>query len=372
MLQRRLFSIADVVNNILDALPTEMWTSATTTFLDPAIGGGQFVKEIERRLREAGHSAENIKSRVFGYDSSNLRLRATIGRNRLIGTYEVKDFIESDTDMRFDVVVGNPPYQDGNKEGGQNKIYNLFCKKALELGSVVAMVTPTSVCEKSKRFSLLGLQGLKRVDFTANNHFNVGIKICSWIVDKSYDGDIEVVYDDSTITVPKGEFIYDTVDPIIDVYKRVMDLCQDTKKANNRMFKRNNHGPAFSPTESEQHCYPIYCNNRGNEYFVYTKRQPVFHNEQKLIISNTKALKEENIIVDDRDYGPSYFAYPVTTDAEVENIKSFVLSEYFVALAQEFRRIRGGQNTVLIDYCPTFDVHRLWTNEEVKNFFENL
>jgi hypothetical protein len=114
-------------------------------------------------------------------------------------------------------IVGNPPYQDGNKEGGQNKIYNQFCKKALELGNTVAMITPTSVCEKSKRFSLLGLEGLKRVDFTANNHFNVGVKICSWIVDKSYDGDVEIVYDDSTIIVPKGEFIYDTVDPVIDV-----------------------------------------------------------------------------------------------------------------------------------------------------------
>ena len=31
-----------------------------------------------------------------------------------------------DVDMKFDVVVGNPPYQDGSKEGGQNKIYNLF------------------------------------------------------------------------------------------------------------------------------------------------------------------------------------------------------------------------------------------------------
>jgi hypothetical protein len=26
---------------------------------------------------------------------------------------------------------------------------------------------------------------------------------------------------------------------------------------------------------------------------------------------------------------------------------------------------------VLIDYCPVFDIHRRWTNKEVKDFFEN-
>jgi len=153
MLQRRQFSIADVVNNMLDALPTEMWTSATTTFLDPAIGGGQFVKEIERRLRAAGHSDENIKSRVFGFDSSNLRLRAAKGRNKLVGTYEVKDLIDNEVLMDFDVVVGNPPFNNADKKttggtGGNSTLYRTFRKKALSIlkpGGILAFISPKAI-----------------------------------------------------------------------------------------------------------------------------------------------------------------------------------------------------------------------------------
>ncbi len=66
MLSRLKFAIAPLVKEILDNLPDSIWTSSSTTFLDPAMGGGQFLVEIERRLRVAGHSDENIANRVFG------------------------------------------------------------------------------------------------------------------------------------------------------------------------------------------------------------------------------------------------------------------------------------------------------------------
>ena len=153
MLQRRTFKISDVVNNILDSFSADIWTSTTTTFLDPAIGGGQFVKEIERRLRKAGHSNENIKSRVFGFDSSNLRLRAAVGRNKLVGTYEVKNLIDNEVLMDFDVVVGNPPFNNADKKttggtGGNSTLYRTFRKKALSVlkpGGILAFVSPKAI-----------------------------------------------------------------------------------------------------------------------------------------------------------------------------------------------------------------------------------
>jgi hypothetical protein len=47
--------IGELVKEMLDQLPPRVWTDPTVTFLDPAFGGGQFLMEIERRLREAGH-----------------------------------------------------------------------------------------------------------------------------------------------------------------------------------------------------------------------------------------------------------------------------------------------------------------------------
>lgn len=138
MLQRRRFDISSTVNSILDKLPSSIWTSSTTTFLDPAIGGGQFVAEIERRLTKAGHSIENIKNRVFGYEANNLRIRTIVGRLKLKGTYRKSDFINEDNTMKFDVVVGNPPFNNGDKDstggtGGNSRLYKHFRVKALDV-----------------------------------------------------------------------------------------------------------------------------------------------------------------------------------------------------------------------------------------------
>ena len=231
------------------------------------------------------------------------------------------------------------------------------------------------MCRKSKRFSIVGQSGLKYVNFSANNHFKVGVDVCHWTIDKKYTGDVTVECSDGSIhKVKSGKEIYDfsKVDKqILKVYEGVMNHTVSLNKSNNRMFIRNNHGPAFSDKKTEEHIYPTYSNNRGIEKITYTKRIPVFHGKKKIIISNTKALNAETLIVDTKDYGPSYFAYEVKNNKELDSIKSFVLTEYFLKLYKEFRNIRGGINSVLINYCPKFDTSKIWTNEKVKEFFES-
>lgn len=84
-----VFTPPQLVNEMLDQLPPEVWSSSTTTFFDPAIGGGQLVKEIERRLKEAGHSLENIASRVFGMESDLLSVNYAVNTHKLVGNYQV-------------------------------------------------------------------------------------------------------------------------------------------------------------------------------------------------------------------------------------------------------------------------------------------
>jgi hypothetical protein len=140
------FEIEGLVNEILDQLPTEVWTSTTTTFFDPAIGGGQFVNEIENRLRMYGHSNVNIKGRVYGCESSHLNVKYAVNKNKLVGNYEVCNFLEKDfSHMKFDVVIGNPPYQEGGRDDQANKLWPQFVKKSYDLVEVdghVAMITP--------------------------------------------------------------------------------------------------------------------------------------------------------------------------------------------------------------------------------------
>ena len=143
MLSRMKFEIEALVDEMLDQLPNDIWVSDSTTFFDPAIGGGQFVRAIEQRLQKFGHSNDNIRNRVFGFEESNLHLRFAVNKYNLVGQYtkeSYKKFLEMDETMKFDVVIGNPPYNsndtsraDKAHRGQGDNLAKKFTVKSLEL-----------------------------------------------------------------------------------------------------------------------------------------------------------------------------------------------------------------------------------------------
>jgi hypothetical protein len=145
MLSRLKFEISPLVNEILDQLPAEVWTSETTTFLDPAIGGGQFIHAIEQRLRSVGHSDDNINGRVYGCENSKLSVQYAKNKYKLVATLGVGDFLTKDfTTMKFDVVVGNPPFSE--KAKASDKLWAKFIAKAMPLinqDGILAFITPS-------------------------------------------------------------------------------------------------------------------------------------------------------------------------------------------------------------------------------------
>ena len=131
------FKIEKLVNTMLDKIPTYIWESSTTTFLDPCMAGGQFCYEIERRLRSYGHSEENIAGRVFGWEANEQIIQFAVNSKRLIGKYNVVNVLNLEYNykiMKFDVIIGNPPYNENNAGSGAagsgRAIYHKFINLA--------------------------------------------------------------------------------------------------------------------------------------------------------------------------------------------------------------------------------------------------
>lgn len=130
----------EVVNEMLDKLPQEVFESSTTTFLDPCFGSGTFLVELIKRLIENGHTKENIQKRVFGIEIERGFFNRTSRKlSQIQPTLLQEDFLEKEFDMKFDVVTGNPPYNkrvgDGGKSGtvGDKTFYRKFVNKAFEV-----------------------------------------------------------------------------------------------------------------------------------------------------------------------------------------------------------------------------------------------
>lgn len=379
MLARLKFNIDPLINEMLDQIPQDVLINGT--ILDPAIGGGQFVKEVERRKRAAGKTNSEIADTVFGIEENTLRRDYAINKHQLSGTYEVADFLTKNFNgVKFDVIIGNPPYQDGKKVGGQNKIYNQFSKKAISLlktDGKIAFITPSSVLRESKRFSLIDVTGLKLVNFNANNYFTtVGVNICSWIIDKSYKGNVKVISQQGENIVPPNTSIYNPSEFDLEFINIYESLKRVAKTPKDRMFKQNPVDASISgrsKTLTATHTYPVYkIGANGDELVQYNKPIPKLYGKLKFVISTTKAFRDSSCVVSANDFDVNHLFIDVNNQTEVDNIKSFLFSEYFVNHSFNFKRLDGYGFNNSLTYLPTFDKTKNWTNIEVKSFIEGF
>jgi 16S rRNA G966 N2-methylase RsmD len=128
-----VFTPIELVKEMLDKIPEDVWKNPKSIFLDPCMGKGTFLIEIVNRLTYIyGYTEENAKSRVYGYD---IRVKyINYLQRRGFVNLRHKDFLSEIIKMKFDVIVGNPPYNDngGIKKGGKN-LYSKFISLSLKL-----------------------------------------------------------------------------------------------------------------------------------------------------------------------------------------------------------------------------------------------
>jgi hypothetical protein len=230
MVTRLKFPIEPLVIQMLDQLPADVWTSSTTTFLDPAMGGGQFLVEIQRRLRAAGHGDLNIAERMYGCESNILRVNYSKNNKKLVtNKLFVRNSLDYDWgDMKFDVIVGNPPYnEDAGEErlsaGNSNNstLYTEFVKFSLSRASYVALVIPAGWTMKDIETKLLIEKGLQSVRFLGESVFGMvkirsGVSVVTSVA--GYSGPI-------SITTREGHtYQQSRTDPIRNVDKKVKTI----------------------------------------------------------------------------------------------------------------------------------------------------
>ena len=280
--------------------------------------------------------------------------------------------------MKFDVVIGNPPYQlpGQNQSKSGHKLYSDFAEQAFGLitdTGFISLLTPANVLKKNKWFSLLGKQGLKFVDFTINDFFNVGIKICHWTYQNGYSGDVTVKAGDDVLVQPYADPIFDFSNTDLEFAKLYFRLKKVITKPAQRMFKQNpvdTRTRSFEPIEGY---YPVYRLNKGEpELFQYNKPTPKLQGKKKYVVGITKAFNKQGTIVSNLDFDVAHMFVEVENEEQVANLESFIFSPYFVEHVQKFKNMDGYGFNMAIRQLPPFDLNRSWTNEEVKDFVESI
>jgi type I restriction-modification system DNA methylase subunit len=63
-----VFTPTELVQEVLDKLPQELFSDATKTFIDPSCGDGQFLSEVLIRKLENGIPFETALSTIYGVE----------------------------------------------------------------------------------------------------------------------------------------------------------------------------------------------------------------------------------------------------------------------------------------------------------------
>ena len=357
-----VFTPPDLVNEMLDKLSHDVWTNPKLKWLEPGSGMGNFCIIIYQRLivslkdkipnydKRKKHILEKMlfavemnPKNVFTYKKI-FDIEDKYKLNIYEGNYLTFNPLEEWGIEKFDIIIGNPPYQ--QKVGPKNTepLWNKFVIKSftmLQIGGYLVFIHPAGWRNIDGRFKNIQKEILSRdLKYLEIHNEKDGIKTFSsetrydWYVVKNEKVDITntiIKFQDgvtNTINVNGLEFIPN------GEYEKITSMMAKNEEENvNVIYSRSLYGTDkkhMSRTKTEEYKYPcVYTvNSKSEPSFFYSYKQHGHFGTPKLIWSN--GGNPGSYVDSNGDYGLTQFAYAIVDKPEnLQKIKRIFDSKEF-------------------------------------------
>jgi site-specific DNA-methyltransferase (adenine-specific) len=416
-----VFTPRQLIEEMLDTLPAEVWTNKDLKWLDPAVGIGNFPSVILDRLmvgleevlpNEEERRKHILEEMLYMCDISiknlfllyklfdcNNEYKLNVHRGSFLEE-NFKDKMYSWGIEKFDVIVGNPPYQSSDSTG-DNKLYLDFSKRSISLmneNSILLFITPKNiidyilVCDKNRTYFDDFYQITHLVIDTPSKYFKgVGSTFLYFLLVKTpYIDKTSLTFLDTDkseknidMILIKGESIPNILSKndisIIEKIKKKSNiyfdfkvmLTNDVRKREFRIRKKQIDNGTVSLIETEEYKYPIIDGIKKTNPFpgkVLYSRNDFSDKKSKVIMNRSGYLCPSYDSTGDYFLSDNLIYLNIENNSEFNNFNSIIESKIFKYWLNQFR-LNGFSDEKNLKRFPIIEINKNWTNIELYEYF---
>lgn len=331
---------------IIAHIPDEVLLKPGVRILSVACGHCTETRLIAKRMLALGISKEAVRDSIWLIDKYQQFTNDAVVRYGFKNVVQ-KDFLTWEPGMKFDVVVGNPPFQDTHRSG--NPLWPLFTKKGFEVVSedgYVGLITPGRWVLpghniKESKIRVWDEYVAKYNPIVVNlgecsRYFSVGSSddyFSYFVVQKCLNSSQSL----TTVTTPAGQFkirlsavswlpYRNCTLTAIEILNKIASKKHDSFQL---VWKYDRSHTSLSEVKLDSHQVPVFV---GSKTAMFSDHQSELHTNPKVLFKLGRFISYPNRVFIDTVGNISYNSAYVAEIDSGEDV-SYLLSDLYIFVA---------------------------------------
>lgn len=392
----------ELVKEMLNTLPEKVWSNPNLKWLDPANGTGPYPVMVIYKLMNGLKDWEPDDEKRYKHIVENMIYVCELQPKNMFlymcavdpfdkyklnvytGSFLDESFDKHMKDVwqvdKFDIGLGNPPYQlentsEKSKTTSNVKLWRIFIEKSIiniNNDGYLIFVTPSSWASGTKNphnstnlfNDIFKKLNTLYVSFDVNKFFrNIGVDFTYYLIQNcEYKG--KTTFDDG----------YELDISILDLLPKklnstifsIIKKIEKVEKMNFIMDRKDHYKGDLIDFQDENYKYKVYCGS-GKGILFSDKFSP-FMNKRKIFTHRISTLKmiSDNI----GEISTNYSQVLIISDNEdAEYAKSLFSTKFYLFLYDLFKYTQYNEK-INLNQLPKVSLNRHWTDEQLFEYFE--
>ena len=309
-----VFTPVELVCEMLDTLPQEVWSNDKLKWLDPANGIGNYPVVVYYKLMEGlkdkikdekERSKHIIEDMLYMVELNPVNVKMCkkifkmIDSNATPNIYNSPFYTDEESNLKetwtnkcsvkkFDIIIGNPPYNQGgvkSKKGskeGKKTIWPLFIENSLNIltnNGYLLFITPNTwtelVSDTSKKILNIQIEVLKCYNYKKSKQLfgneSGKIPLSFYLFKNTLSKNDTLIWDDNhkkyiNFNIYKNNFIPNFN---VSIFKKVLQKSKDNNLSKFYVGGQTKKKELYQPKYSSTFKYPLlnYANHKSNVFF---------------------------------------------------------------------------------------------------------